>query len=70
MLFTENLFVEGKAPGMELYHKMAVQGFFSTSWGRWTGDPPQEDLDKSGYRSERKVIFFETLLCTCDLPIV
>jgi len=33
----------------------------------WTGDPPQEDLAKSGYRSERTVIFFETLLCTCEL---
>jgi hypothetical protein len=28
MLFTENLFVEGKAPGMELYQKNGCARFF------------------------------------------
>jgi hypothetical protein len=28
MLFTENLFVEGKAPGMELYQKNGSARFF------------------------------------------
>jgi hypothetical protein len=30
-------------------------GFGSILWDRWSGDHPQEDLDKFGYRLERKV---------------
>jgi hypothetical protein len=35
--------------------------FFSILWGWWTGEQPQEDLAKFGYRSEGKITIFETL---------
>jgi hypothetical protein len=50
------------------YHKSAcliemciAEFFFSILWGWWTGEQPQEDLAKFGYRSEGKITIFETL---------
>jgi hypothetical protein len=31
---------------------------FSILWGRWSGNHPQEDLAKFGYKHDRKVEFF------------
>ncbi len=38
------------------------QGFFSISWGRWIGKPPQVNLAKFGYMWKREVMTCKNLL--------
>jgi hypothetical protein len=35
------------------------QGFFSISWGRWTNDHPQEDLETFDHRSKNGIMFLK-----------